>query len=384
MLVAHNSYQQAGGEDAAFAADGAILRQHGHEVIEYREDNREVDRIGRATLAARTIWSRASVRRLGEVLRRARPDVAHFHNTFLLISPSAYYACRDAGVPVVQTLHNYRLLCPGSNFYRDGHVCEACLGRRAPYLGAVHGCYRGSRAQSGVVAAMLAVHRWLGTWQDRVDRYIVLTQFARRKFIAGGLPPHKIAIRPNFVHPDPGPGEHRGGYALYVGRLSPDKGIATLLEAWRRLADPPPLKVVGSGPLDPLMADLPRGVEWLGYQPKPRVLALMQEAAFLVFPSELYEGFPMTIAEAFATGLPVLASGHGAMHEIVADGRTGRHVAPGDAEHLASVVAWAARHPAALREMGKRARAEFEARYTSERSYEALVRIYDEAIAARR
>ncbi len=384
VLALHNTYQQPGGEDVVFAAEGDILRQHGDEVVEYLEDNHEADRIGRMRLAARTIWSRASTRRLGEILRRVRPDVAHFHNTFLLISPSAYYACRDAEVPVVQTLHNYRLLCPAANFYRDGHVCEACLGRRIPYPGALHGCYRGSRAQSSVVAAMITVHRGLGTWQTRVDRYIALTQFARRKFIEGGLPPDRITIKPNFVHPDPGPGEHQSGYALSVGRLSADKGISILLEAWRRLPDPPTLKVVGSGPLEPLVARAPHRVEWLGYQPRSRVLALMQDAAFLVFPSEWYEGFPMAVAEAFATGLPVLASGHGAMLELISDGETGRHFTPGDAEHLASVVAWAVGHPADLREMGRQARAEFEAKYTSERNYETLVRIYREAIASAR
>lgn len=376
VLVLHNFYQQAGGEDVAFAAERDLLRRHGHEVLEYVEDNRDVGGMDPLGLAARTVWSRASTRRLRELLRRTRPDVAHFHNTFVLISPSAYYACAEAGVPVVQTLHNYRLLCPGATFFRSGRVCEECLGWSVPLPGVVHGCYRGSRAQTAVVAAMVAAHRRLGTWDRRVDVYVALSEFARRKFVEGGLPQEKIQVKPNFAFPDCGTGQHEGRYALFVGRASGEKGIETLLEAWRRLGPAARLKVVGSGPLETLAADSPGNVEWLGQQPKARVLSLMKDASLLVLPSTWYEAFPMVLVEAFATGLPVVASRLGALAELVEDGRTGLHFAPGDAADLAAKIEWALARPERLREMGRRARQEFEAKYTADRNYERLVDIY--------
>jgi glycosyltransferase involved in cell wall biosynthesis len=384
ILTVHNSYQQDGGEDVVFTAEAALLRQHGHEVVEYREDNRRIEEMSRLTVAARTIWSRSARERLLQVVRDVHPDVVHFHNTFLLVSPAAYYACREAGVPVVQTLHNYRLLCPAACFYRDGQVCEACLGRTPPWPGVVHACYRASRSQTAVVAAMLTVHRALKTWREQVDLYIALTAFARRKFIEGGLPREKLVIKPNFVYPDPGVKEGSGGYALFVGRLSPDKGLRILLRAWRRIQGIP-LKIVGDGLLmDEVRAFVQEqqlgNIEVLGRRPRQEVLALMQGASFLVFPSEWYECFPVTIAEAFACGVPVVASSLGAMAEIVHDGRTGLHFKPGDPEDLAAKVEWAWGHSEGMAVMRREARAEYEGKYAAGRNYQRLIEIYQMAI----
>jgi len=290
ILLVHNHYQQPGGEDAVFAAETSLLRQHGHGVIEYTEDNRRINQMNRVAVAAHTIWSRSSRRRLLDILRDTQCDVTHFHNTFLLISPSAYYACRKADVPVVQTLHNYRLPCPAATFYRDGHVCEDCLGKTLAWPGLVHGCYHGSRAHTAVVAAMLAIHRWLKTWQKQVDVYIALTEFSRRKFIEGGLPAEKIVVKPNFLDCDPGTRERNGSYALFVGRLSPEKGVGTLLQAWRCLKEIP-LKIVGDGPLiDKVQAFVQtqklERVEVQGGCTPGKVSTLMKGARFLVFPSE--------------------------------------------------------------------------------------------------
>jgi glycosyltransferase involved in cell wall biosynthesis len=314
--------------------------------------------------------------------------VAHFHNTFLRISPSAYYACRAAGVPVVQTLHNYRLLCPAATFYRAGGVCEACLGRLVPWPGVVHSCYRGSPAASGVVTAMLTTHNLLRTWTRLVDVYIALTEFARQKFIEGGLPAEKIIVNPNFVDPDPGLRESDGSYALFVGRISPEKGVRLLLRAWQGLKGKP-LKIVGNGPLiDEVRAFVQQQrlecVEVLGPHPREEVLSLMKQARFLVFPSEWYECFPLTIAEAFACGVPVIASRLGAMAEIIEEGRSGLHFTPGDPEDLLAKVEWAYTHPPEMVQMGRRARQEFEAKYTAERNYERLRNVYGLAIAQAR
>lgn len=379
VLQVHNWYQRAGGEDAVFKAEAALLRGQGHHVTTYEEHNNRIDVMSRGRAAARTIWSSESRCRISETIQRVRPDVCHFHNTFPLISPSAYYACRAAGVPVVQTLHNYRLMCPGATLYRHDGLCEDCLHRSTPWPGVLHACYRDSRAASAAVAAMLAVHRLLGTWTTRVDMYIAPTEFARRKFVENGLPADRIVVKPNFVPYDPGVGRHAGGYALFVGRLDAEKGIKLLLAAWQSIAACP-LKVVGTGPLEPLVRSA-AGIECLGQQPRARVFELMKDAAFLVFPSEYYETFGLTIVEAFATGLPVIASDRGAMRELVAHGRNGLRFTAGCGDALASVVEWAVAHPAEMQTIGRSAREEYEAKYTAAHNYSTLMEIYRDAVA---
>jgi len=224
---------------------------------------------------------------------------------------------------------------------------------------------------------MLAVHRAAGTYQKQVDVYIALSEFARRKFIEGGLPQDRIVVKPNFVAPDPGIGEGRGGYALFVGRLAKEKGIDSLTAAWRTLGEIP-LQVAGDGPLN--KTEWPDGVTWLGNQPRERVMALMQDARVLVFPSVAHEGAPMTIVEAFACGLPVIASNLGSIPEFVTHGKTGLLFKPGDSEDLARQVRWAFDHPEEMRAMRANARREYEEKYTAERNYKMLIAIYEMAI----
>jgi glycosyltransferase involved in cell wall biosynthesis len=383
ILLVHNRYQQPGGEDAVFRSEGALLRSQGHEVVEFVENNAWLNRVNPLEAAVNTIWSCKTWRRIRALMQESKSDVAHFHNTFPIVSPAAYYACEEAGVPVVQTLHNYRLLCPNAVFFRYGYVCEDCLGKLVPWPGVLHRCYRGSRAATGAVATMLVVHRLLRTWQQKVDVFIALTEFARQKFIQGGLPADRIVVKPNFVHPDPGLGTHEGGYALFAGRLSPEKGVRTLLAAWERLGVGIPLKIVGDGPLARQVAETanrnPR-VEWLGSQPLERVYSLMGGAAVILVPSLWYEGFPRVIVEAYAKGTPVIASDLGALAELVEDGRTGLRFRPGNPEDLAAKVEWAWTHPRQLAEMGQEARREYELKYTAERNYEQLMEIYRLAI----
>ncbi|HSL01099.1 MAG TPA: glycosyltransferase [Rubrobacteraceae bacterium] len=382
VLLIHNHYQQPGGEDQVFAAEAALLEAHGHQVLLHTVHNDEVANTNPVALAGSTIWNRSSYRELRSLIRRERPHVTHFHNTLPLISPAGYYAAKAEGVPVVQTLHNYRLLCPNALFFRDGHVCEDCQGKSVPWPSVLHACYRGSRPASAAVAAMLTTHRGLRTWRDQVDVYVATTEFAREKFVQGGLPPEKVVVKPNFLHTDPRQGEGRGDYALFVGRLSHEKGVGTLLSAWKRLGARMPLKIVGDGPLAEEVGYATEGLyglEWLGRQPQERVLALMKEASVLVFPSTCYENFPVTLLEAFAAGLPVIASNLGGMSSLVVHGRTGLHFRPGDPEDLSAKVEWALAHPTRLADMRSEARAEFEAKYTAERNYVALKEIYETA-----
>lgn len=379
ILLVHDYYQQPGGEDAVFAAEALLLEAHGHRVLRHTVHNDSATAMGRVALARATVYNPAAYRELRALIDKERPEIVHFHNTFPLISPSAYYAARAEKVPVVQTLHNYRLLCAAATFFRDGHVCEDCLGKSVPWPGLLHACYRSSWLATGAVAAMMTVHRAAGTWTNAVDLYIALTEFARSKYIAGSLPADKIAVKPHFVHPDPGAGCGRGGYALFVGRLSPEKGLNTLLQAWGQLRGRVPLKVVGDGPLADRVAAAARkfpAVEWLGRRPLQDVYPLIGDAAFLVVPSECYETFGRVAIEAFAKGTPVIASRIGAIGEVVDAGRTGLHFRPGDPCDLVSQVEWALAHPAHLVRMRREARTEFETRYTAERNYGMLAGIY--------
>ncbi len=385
IFLIHNKYLQPGGEDTVFEAERALLEHYGHKVITFVENNARLKEINPLKAGMESVWSRESQRNIRKLIEETRPDVVHFHNTFLRISPAAYYTVKQMGLPVVQTLHNYRLICPGALLMRDGHVCEDCLQKMIPWPGVVHGCWRNSRSSTATVAAMLTVHRLLKTWIKQVDVYITLTEFARRKFIEGGLPAEKIVVKPNFVHPDPGDGEHKGNFALFVGRLSTEKGIHTMLLAWRLLKGMY-LKIVGDGSLmakirESIEKEKLSSIEILGMRSREEVLYFLKNALFLIFPSEWYEGFPMIIAEAFSCGLPVIASRLGAMAEIVEDGRTGLLFEPGNPEDLAAKVEWAWAHPPEMRRMGRAARQEFEQKYTAEKNYQMLMQIYELAQA---
>jgi glycosyltransferase involved in cell wall biosynthesis len=384
IMTVHNRYQIRGGEDECYEAEVSLLRQMGHPVEVYEEDNDRVAAIAKLRMLATTIWSGETYQAVKKKLVETACDVVHVQNFFPLISPSVYYAARAEGVPVVQTLHNYRLLCPNALFFRAGKVCEDCLGKPIPYAGVMHSCYRGSVVASGGVATMLTVHRAMKTWTQAVDLYIALTEFARQKFIEGGLPAERIVVKPNFVNPDPGVGSGQGGYALFVGRLSVEKGLDTLLDAWEGLGTKLPLKIVGDGPLVDQVLEatkrLPQ-VEWLGRKPMAEVHALMGEATVLVFPSKWYETFGRVAVEAFAKGTPVIAANIGAIAELVDSGRTGLHFRPGDAADLATQIEWVLENPAQLAQMRQEARAEFEAKYTAQKNYETLLEIYSKAQA---
>ena len=388
VLLVHNRYQERGGEDAVFEAETRLLESHGHPAACLEFDNADIpdqrSPLLSARLAVSTIWSASAASRVLDAVSRFQPDLVHFHNTFPQVSPSAYAACRKAGVPVVQTVHNYRLICPNADFFRQGRICEDCLGKTLPWPGVWHGCYRGSRGQTTVVAAMLAVHRLRHTWDSNVDSYIALTSFAREKLIEGGLPPDKIVVKPNFLDQYAPVGAHDGDFVLFVGRLVTNKGVETLLQAWTSPDDLPPLRIVGDGPLAQVVeaaAGSNPNIHYLGRRPRESVLKSMGQAQALIFPSRWYEGFPMTIVESLACGLPVIASRLGAMGEIVEDNRTGLHFEPGNPADLAAKVKWAWTQKEEMRRMGLEARREYESKYTADQNYDQLIKIYERALA---
>ena len=389
ILLVHNTYQQPGGEDVVFtpgAGTAGTRRAPSADLLAEQRGNQRLSACATAGISSRMVWA-DSRREIARLLEGQKPDLVHVHNTFLVVSPSIYAACQEAHVPVVQTLHNYRLLCPAAIYFRHGRVCEECL-EHGLWRGVRHGCYRDSRAETAAVAVMLAVHRWLGTWSEMVNCFIALSGFSRRKFIEGGIPAEKIAVKPNFVYLDPGCRARSGEYALFIGRLSPEKGVVTLLAAWQRLQVRVPLRIVGGGPeREFLEAQVKQmdftDVRFLGQLPREEVSAALKGSRFVLFPSEWYETFGMAIIEAFACGVPVICSRLGAMQEIVADGRTGLHFTPGDAGDLAVKVEWAWAHPEEMAAMGRAARAEYEAKYTAERNYEMLMEIYRKALGTR-
>jgi len=382
-LVAHNFYQEPGGEDKCFAAETDLLRRNGQDLLTYTVHNDALSDMSGLRAAGAAVWNRSAYKELSALIRSQRPDVVHLHNTFPLMSPAAFWAAKAQGCAIVATLHNYRLVCPAGALVRDGRICEDCTARSWPWPGIVHACYRGSRPASATVASMLLTHRALGTWSRKVDTFIALSTFARRKFIEGGIPAEKIALKPNFVDPDPGPAETSRGYALFVGRLSPEKGIHTLLKAWDRQADGMVLRIVGDGPFSRAVKEASAksdSIEGLGYRQPAEVMDLMAGAEFLIMPSLCYETFGLVTIEALARAKPVIASRLGAMAELVEDGRTGLHFAPGDPDDLADKVTWAREHPAEMRAMGQNARAVFVANYTAERNYDRLMEIYQSAL----
>lgn len=383
ILILHNTYQQRGGEDAAVEAESALLGAARHEVrVEVVSNHGISGFAARTSTFLRAPYDAARKGWLADLIGDARPDVVHIHNFFPLLTPAIHETAAEMGLPVVQTLHNYRLVCANAQLLRGGSICEKCLAGNRIW-GVVHRCYRGSLPGSLAVMRMQDRAIRTGAWHKHVHRFIALTEFSRSKFIAGGLPANRMAVKPNFVAREmPLAAQRRG--ALFVGRLSPEKGAETLVRAWRGLPSIP-LTVVGGGPeLGKLPAIAPANVTFTGAQTPEQVAGHMAGAQALIVPSIWYEGFPMTVAEAFAAGLPVIASDIGSLGEIIVSGRSGLHFTPGDADSLAAIVKTLFADPAALQRLGAGARASYEAHYTPMANLAQLERIYAEAIETAR
>lgn len=381
MLIAHNRYQQAGGEDRVVEAEATLLRSAGHAVIRYDRHNIEATTTPKPALLTDTVWSTRSAREVGALISEFRPDVLHVHNTFFRMSASVHWAAHRAGVAVVQTLHNFRLVCPQATLLRAQRPCEACIGK-VPWRAVVHGCYRQSRGQSAVAALALQTNRIIGTWRDATDLYITLDSSCHERFVRGGLPAERLRVKPNFVS-DPQPDSpSQGDTFLYVGRLSSEKGVGVLRKAMAR-AERARLLVVGDGPLRDDLAQAER-ITTIGLRPPDEVVAAMRRARALVIPSIGPEMFGLVAIEAYASGLPVIASRSGALANIVEHGRTGLLVPPGDDAALADALAWAEHHPEEMATMGAAARERYLRLYTPETNLAVLEQIYREAVALRR
>ncbi|RYZ74427.1 MAG: glycosyltransferase [Proteobacteria bacterium] len=337
VLVVHGYYQQRGGEDTVFETETAAMEDAGWAVDRLVGRNDDLEGLPKHVLAAKSVWNREWERKVRDRIREFRPEIVHFHNTFPMISPSAIWTAKREGVPVVQTLHNFRLGCLNGVLFRDGEVCTDCLGR-TPLLGVRRGCYRG-RSASAVAAVGLQTHRLIGTYRHIVDRFIVLTEASKELYLQMGLPAEKLVVKPNFLYPDPPIGSGQGGYAMFAGRLSVEKGIHVLLKTWRSDPRLPLLKIVGDGPVrsdvDAAAKELPN-LEVLGARPREEVAELLRGAECLVMPSVWYEGCPMVMVEALASGTPVVASDFPTLRELIGD--SGEFFAAGDSAGLSEAI----------------------------------------------
>jgi glycosyltransferase involved in cell wall biosynthesis len=379
VLMVHNRYQQRGGEDAVVDAEVCLLASRGIEVKRLDADNDAIEGLkAKIQISARQFAGSPQIhQRIAETLTQFSPDVVHVHNWFPTISASIFRQCKAAGIPVVHTIHNYRLLCVGATLFRDGRVCEDCIGSTLRTSGIVHKCYRGSGMGSAAATLGMLAHWTAGTWRQSVDRYIALTEFSRRKLIEGGLPEEKIVVKPNFVDPEPEQGQGDGNYFLYAGRLTEEKGLRTLLECWRNGPELAPLWIAGDGPLRNEVQEAAAGmgnVHWLGMKTSEEVVFLMKKAKATLCPSLWYEGMPRVVIESLAAGTPVVASNIGGYPEMIVEGESGALFATGDAGALLNCIRELEKGAAA--KMRQHARRRFLAEYTGEKNFSVLLNIY--------
>ncbi|MFV1966744.1 MAG: glycosyltransferase [Pirellulaceae bacterium] len=383
VLLCHNHYRVPGGEDQVFADEARLLESSGLGVVRYVRHSDETEEMSSLETLRHAFWSQRAYDELREIIRAETPDVMHCTNTFPLISPAAYDAARDEGIPVVQSLHNFRFLCLNGLLMRKNSACEDCLGKAVAWPGVLRGCYRNRRLASAAMAGLIARQRRRRLQDDPITLYVALSEFSKRRFIKAGFPAERLVVKPNFVDPDPGPGTGDGEYALFVGRLSEEKGLDLLIDAWSRSTKMPPLKIVGDGPLSQPVRQAEsenQRVAWLGRRSIDDIYALLQKATCLILPSQCYENCPKTILEAYSCGTPVVASDLGSLREYVEDGITGRLFQPSNAGELAQAVQsfyCSTEHPWRMRHAARRA---YEAHFTADVNFRMLTRIYAQAL----
>jgi glycosyltransferase involved in cell wall biosynthesis len=387
ILIVHNRYQQHGGEDFVVENESKLLRSKANEVRLVEVNNDHIHGLSAKISASMdSIHSAKSKGVMAELLNDFAPDIVHVHNLFPTLSPSILKACTEAGVPLVRTINNFRLVCPSGVLFRDGKICELCVGKHLAWPGVVHACYRQSHVGTLIVALSTLGDRRRMTRNRWANHYIVgLTDFGVQKLIQGGLPNAVYHVKPNFLFDDPGIGSGDGGYFIFVARLVPEKGVKTLLRAWKTRCSHLKLKIAGSGPLQDLVTEASRknsNIEALGHTSQDETQALIKGATAMIFPSEWYEGFPMSILQSLAMGTPVIASNVGSMGHTILHEQTGLHFAAGDAFALSDQVLRLTGDPLLARRLRTGARKDYELKYTAETNYKSLMEIYQEVIAS--
>jgi glycosyltransferase involved in cell wall biosynthesis len=384
VLIVHGAYQQFGGEDSVVRAERELLERHGDEVMLYSRHNDETKSFNsfqKVAFFPQTVYSWKSSGEISDVVHSFKPDVAFVHNVYPLLSPSVYHKLHSLGVPAVQVLHNFRPFCPNGFYYTQGQICEACRGGN--YLNAIRKkCYKDSYIFSGLYALTLGSNRLAGMI-DKVSGFICLTEFFKIKMQEAGVPDSKLFVRPNFVYAPPLSGASDAGkYAMYMGRLSPEKGCWTLIHAFEQLPQIP-LKILGTGPLEQELKDYVTekaigNIQVLGFKSGDEKWQLLRNALCLVVPSEWYENFPVTVLEAFMAAKPVVAARMGGLPFIVEDGKAGLLFDSGNVEQLAKQIQRLAEDPAGAVRMGARGRSLSETKYGPEQGYSNLMNIFSQ------
>lgn len=388
IILVHNKYKEGGGEDLVFWSEGELLAAHGHQVEYMLFDNREIKTtIDKWLSGIKVIYNPASSKRLRQVIETFRPDIIHVHNFVPLASPSIFFTAKKYNIPVVATLHNYRLICPGGILFYNHSIYEKSIHADFPWDAIIKGIYRNSSLQTAALAAATRLHNRLGTWRDKVDKFIVLTDFAKKKFKDSILKtsPDAFVVKPNFVV-DRGIGQRdREDFFLYAGRLIKEKGIETLLKS-TKIFDYK-LTIIGDGPMRREVehaAETNANVSYLGFQSTEVIVNYLKKCKALIFPSTWYEGFPMIILEAFSTGTPVIASRLGAMEEIVQHNVNGLHVNPGEADDLVDKLKRAMTETDLMRRLSMQARDIYLTHYTPRINYDFLINIYTQVLSRKR
>ena len=387
ILVVHNRYRIRTGEDNTFDQEVELLKKYKNEVLTWTPDNRDIkltNFIDNAALGLNTIWSQSFHQTICQILDDFQPSIVHVHNIIPLVSPSIFYACKSQGIPVVKTIHNYRLGCPAVSFFRDGKVCELCL-QKSLFQSIRYRCYRNSHLQTAAIAAMLQVHRWLKTWQNAVDGYIAVSQFLKDKLIEIGIPSQKIYLKPNFISANKSENtiNQFGSYYIFVGRLIEEKGIRLLLQGYQLAKSQFPLVIIGSGELEDLVkkeAEKNPMIRYQGQQSKSQVLEWMQGAIALIFPSIWYECSPMTILEAYSRSLPVISTNIGSLAEMIKPHQTGLLFSPTTPQSLAKIIKKVESQPQEWIQLKQNLLGATNPIYFSELNYQCLMEIYKRVI----
>lgn len=388
ILVIHNQYLEKGGEDRVVDSEIKMLKDAGNQVVYYKCSNNDIKSFGffkKIKFLFKDInWNRKSYEEIKRIAREEKPDLAHIHNIFIYLSSSAYFALKEVGIPVVQTLHNYRLICLKGTFYANNRICEDCLSGN--YLKAVFKkCWRDSFILSAFLAKMLYKNTKSKIFQENVDAFITLSEFSRNKFKQAGFPEDKLFIKPNFVDFKLS-AEGKKRYGLFLGRLVDYKGVDTLLKAYAKL-DKHYLKIIGGGPMLNEVKNRiknSKNIQLLGALPYEEAMDYLRKAAFVIFPSECYENMPLTIIESLASATPVIASDLGAMRGLVEDNITGLLFKAHDPEDLVKKIRFLTDNNELYEKMKINARKCYEGRFTKQLNYEILMKIYNKAMVSQK
>ena len=384
ILLIHNSYQQRGGEDTVFESEYNLLSERGNDVEKILFDNKAIASLGDTIMTGfKNIFNPNSARIIEEKIISFKPEVIHTHNFFPLISPSVFFVAKKHKIPILMTLHNYRLICSNAILYRDGHICEDCVKKIIPLNGIIHKCYHNSVVQTTAVTLMTSFHKIAGTWKNKIDKYIALTEFGRDKILNSSLKlsEDQVVVKQNFVEDFGDGNNNREEFFVFIGRIIENKGIETLLESLKHFNYK--IKIIGDGPLRSRIEDAAlqnKNIEYLGFRDKNFIINTLKKTRGLLFPSLWYEGLPMTVLEAFSTGTPVIGSNIGSLQLLIKDNYNGFHFRPGDAKDLAARIKYLSDNEQQLKHLYVNARNTYLEKYTPEKNYEQLINIYSEVI----